>query len=71
MSMYNIQKVDKKTALKIIEERKPLGLFYSVEGGTFVAISNEDGNVWCHDFGTYQACEDYLLGKIDSEGNPC
>ena len=46
----------------IIEERKPLGLFYSKEGETFIAVDNSNGEAWTEEFETKEDCIDFLLG---------
>ena len=44
------EKVSKKKLLKVIDERKPLGLFYRKDGDRYVAVDNTDGYAWTEEF---------------------
>lgn len=57
-----IQEITIDKALKIIDTREPLGLFWVVDGGKYVAIDNSNLEVWTEEFTDKKQCMDYLLG---------
>lgn len=62
----DIKEVSSEVAKNIIQNRTPLGLFYTVENGVFVAIDNSDGNAWTEEFKALSLCEAWLK-RIDLE----
>jgi len=56
----NIVKVTQEQASKIIESRKPLGLFYTIDDGIYVGIDNRSGDAWTEDFKSKSACDRWL-----------
>ncbi|OHW62930.1 hypothetical protein EUAN_07140 [Andreesenia angusta] len=51
-------------ALKIIDSRKPLGAFYTIEqSGTYVGIDNTTGDAWTEDFERLEDCLNWLDDK--------
>lgn len=45
---------------EIILKRKPLGTFWTIENGIYVAVDNLTGDAWTEDFKTKKECFDYL-----------
>lgn len=60
-----MKEVTLEVLANIIEERKPLGLFYSQEGSRFVAVDNSQGEAWTEDFETIEQVRNFLLGQED------
>ena len=60
-----MKEVTLEVLANIIEERKPLGLFYSKEGETFIAVDNSQGEAWTEDFQTMEQVRNFLLGEED------
>lgn len=60
-----MKEVTLEVLANIIEERKPLGLFYSKEGETFIAVDNSNGQAWTEDFQTMEQVRNFLLGEED------
>lgn len=58
-----MKEVTLEVLANIIEERKPLGLFYSKEGETFIAVDNSNGQAWTEDFQTMEQVRNFLLGE--------
>lgn len=71
--MKEIQSVPINELYKIIETRKPIGLFLSREKkkgrqkGLFVAVDNLTGNAWTEEFIELEDAEDWLSGKNELE----
>lgn len=57
-----MKEVTLEVLANIIEERKPLGLFYSQEGEIFIAVDNCNGNAWTEEFETKEDCISFLQG---------
>lgn len=57
-----VKQVSKDEANAIIEKRKPLGLFYLIDGNVYVGIDNRLGNAWVEEFLTIEDCLDWLNG---------
>ena len=56
-----IQKVTKQEMSRIIEERQPLGMFYTIEKGRiYVGCDNRTGDAWTEDFKSLSACKRWL-----------
>lgn len=65
--MDEIKKITQEEATKIIDERKPLGLFYLIEkspvkGNIYVGIDNTTGDAWTEDFKSLGTCKRWLQG---------
>ena len=45
---------------KVIETRKPLGLFYAFEDGKVVGVDNTGGDAWTEEFSYADACIRWL-----------
>lgn len=65
----DIIKVTREEASQIIETRKPLGLFYSIDyimsefaqmKKVYVGIDNSTGDAWTEDFKSLSACKRWL-----------
>lgn len=68
VSPSNVQKekppvyaVSPYRASKIIETRKPLGLFITKEGDLYVGIDNRTGDAWTEDFDCFGKCLAWLV----------
>jgi hypothetical protein len=60
MEMMDIQKVTPSEIDKIIETRKPLGMFYcKIETG-YVGVDNRTGDAWTEDFNSLSSCKRWL-----------
>lgn len=57
-----IQKVSDKFAKQILEERKPLGLFWQFDGNVYTGIDNTHGDAFCEDFCSKEECFKWLRG---------
>ena len=57
------KKITQEEATKIIEERKPLGLFYLKNGNVYVGIDNSYGDAWTDDFKSLASCKRWLGGR--------
>lgn len=55
-----MQKISNEEAHQIIEERKPLGQFYTIEDGKYIGIDNSDGNAWVEEFDTFGKCATWM-----------
>ncbi|WP_298042592.1 hypothetical protein [uncultured Clostridium sp.] len=49
-------------ASRIIEERSPLGLFWTKEGQWYIGIDNSRGEAFCEEFKTKEECFRWLNG---------
>ena len=58
-----ITRISSEAAFKIIEERKPLGLFFRKEGDRFIGIDNSWGDAWVEEFGNLSRCVAWLQKK--------
>ena len=59
----NIKEVALEVLANIIAERKPLGLFYSKEGSSFIAVDNSTGEAWTEEFENLKDCINFLQGN--------
>ena len=58
-----IKTITQEEAGKVIEDRKPLGLFLLVEGGKYIGIDNSNGEAWTEEFDSRFKCWNWLNGK--------
>jgi len=58
-----IKEIDQKTADKIVENRKPIGLFYFNEKGMTIGINNSKGDAFVEEFSNQDHCLKWLKGK--------
>lgn len=58
-----IKHINREEASKIIETRKPLGLFYETDNGFYVGIDNSNGDAWVEEFKTKEECFNWLRGE--------
>jgi hypothetical protein len=70
----NIQKVTADEAEKIIETRKPEGLFYFIDRNdpsywdqVYIGIDNSTGEAWVEEFETEEECIHWLDGGGEDE----
>jgi hypothetical protein len=62
-------KVEPNILRQVIETRKPLGLFYSLEDGTYTGVDNRDGNAWTEAFPDLRRCKQWLLNSHLTAGD--
>ncbi len=59
--MLNLKKVSVQKLNEIIDNRRPLGYFYTkTENHKFVGVDNQSGNAWTEDFETIEEVENYF-----------
>ena len=58
-----IKYISRDEASKIIETRKPRGLFYETDNGFYVGIDNSNGDAWVEEFKTKEECFNWLRGE--------
>lgn len=58
--MTEIKKVKPEEADNIIETRKPLGVFYTIDEGLYIAIDNMYGDAWVEEFKSLSGCRRWL-----------
>lgn len=61
MPMY----VTIETARKIIETRRPRGVFWCRDGGVYIGIDNRTGDAWVEQFDDFDKCMAWLEGEDD------
>jgi len=52
---------------KIIETRKPLGMFVGAEGAKWVAIDNRTGDAWTEEFDSFENAVEWVTGKGEAD----
>lgn len=55
--------ISKAEAYRVIDARKPLGLFFLKEGEGYTGIDNRSGDVWIEEFATKAECLKWLKGN--------
>ncbi|CAI3255772.1 hypothetical protein CIRMBP1271_00412 [Enterococcus cecorum] len=69
--MFEITKITKEEARKIIETKEPLGLFWLIDGDTFISIDNSRGKALVEEFNDKEEClqwlKDWFLKPGDEE----
>lgn len=58
------KRIGLRLAERIIENRKPLGLFWTKENDWYIAIDNLTGDAWCEEFVTREKCLEYLEESV-------
>jgi hypothetical protein len=58
--MNKCKKVSKQEASDIIENRVPLGLFYTIDDGVYIGIDNRTGHSWTEEFKSLEKCKKWL-----------
>lgn len=58
-----IREITEEEAMQIIEERKPIGRFYEIDGCVYVGIDNSTGDAWIEEFSSKEECIAWLEGK--------
>ncbi len=53
---------DRELIDKILLQRKPLGLYYTIESGKYIGIDNSNGDAWIEEFKTLASCKKWLGG---------
>lgn len=59
--------ITKAEAYRVIDTRRPLGLFYLKEGEGYTGIDNLSGDAWTEEFKTKEECLKWLKGSGDRE----
>lgn len=63
-----INLIDRDQAMRVIDTRKPKGLFLLPESdGTFTSIDNETGDAWTENFSNKEAAEHWLNERFDED----
>lgn len=57
------KKVSRKVLRKIIETRRPIGLFYTKYHWRFIGVDNRTGDAWTREFLTKKAYLKWLKGR--------
>ena len=57
----SIKKVSKNESANIIENRTPLGAFYSIDNGVYIGIDNKNGDAWTEEFKSLGTCKRWLM----------
>lgn len=66
--MYeNPMEVNKQQASRVIETRKPRGMFFLTADNVVTGIDNRTGDAWTEDFATKRKCLMWLRGCRDEE----
>jgi hypothetical protein len=60
MMKREIRKLASEQASIIIDIRKPLGLFYTLETGIYIDIDNSNGQAWTEEFSNLRKCKHWL-----------
>lgn len=58
--MFEITKITKEEARKIIETKEPKGLFWLIDGDTFIVIDNSRGEAFVEEFDDKEECLQWL-----------
>ncbi|MHC1722499.1 MAG: hypothetical protein AB9836_04755 [Aminipila sp.] len=58
-----IIEIGSKEANSIIDSRKPLGIFYHLDGEICVGIDNSTGDAWTEEFKSVDDCKKWLIGE--------
>ena len=56
-----VKKVSKKKSLDVIENRTPLGIFYTIDNGVYIGIDNRTGDAWTEEFKNLGICKRWLM----------
>ena len=57
-----INKVTLDVILSVIENYRPLGIFYTKEDGRYVGVDNRTGDAWTELFRSKRKCKKWLRG---------
>ena len=58
-----IKKISNEQAENIIDNRQPLGLFYTIIGGLYIGIDNSTGEAWTETFSNLKKCKQWLSNR--------
>ncbi len=67
--MQEPMEITKEEAYRIIDTRKPRGLFFLKEQGGYTGIDNRTGDAWTEDFESRPKCLKWLVDKKDGEND--
>lgn len=65
--METPREISKKAAYRVIDTRKPLGLFFLKEGTGYTGIDNRTGEAWTEEFTAKDDCLSWLKGSEPHE----
>ena len=65
--METPREISKKAAYRVIDTRKPLGLFFLKEGIGYTGIDNRTGEAWTEEFTAKDDCLSWLKGSEPHE----
>lgn len=61
-SYKDVREVTSEEAFSIIETRRPLGQFLTLDNSIYVGIDNRTGDAWTEEFKTKAECIEWLMG---------
>lgn len=69
-----IKLVTREEANQIFDTREPMGLFYEIDGDSYIGIDNSTGDAWVEEFKTKEECFRWLkpepiVIKKDGQGD--
>ena len=67
--MFKIIEITKEEAHKIIETKEPEGLFWLIDGDTFIAIDNSRGEAFVEEFHDKEECLQWLKDWFKKPGD--
>lgn len=65
--MMEIKLVTREEANQIFDTREPIGLFYEMDGDSYIGIDNSTGDAWVEEFKTKEECFKWLNNENDEE----
>lgn len=63
--MMEIKLVTREEANQIFDTREPIGLFYEIDGDSYIGIDNSTGDAWVEDFKTKEECFRWLKQELE------
>lgn len=63
--MMEIKPVTREEANQIFDTREPIGLFYEIDGDSYIGIDNSTGDAWVEDFKTKEECFRWLKQELE------
>lgn len=63
IELFNIKEITQEKVHEIIDNRKPLGLFYSYDNtvNKYIGVDNLNGDCWVEEFNSLNDCLDWLI----------
>jgi len=69
MIVTEVKKVSKKESISIIENRIPLGAFYSIDNGVYIGIDNRKSHAWTEEFKSLGSCKRWLNYGLEEDNS--